>query len=404
MKTKVAEICAEALQEIKPTKQETERVLQEVKQFLNKVNSRLKKAKAVLGGSFAKGTWLSGDYDVDIFVRYEQKDEIGKRLGETLKPFNPEVLHGSRDYYQIKNSVHYELIPVLKIQKHSQAENVTDMSYFHVQYIKKQPQKIKDDIRLFKQFCKAQRVYGAESYIRGFSGHVVDLLVAYYKGFLPLLKAISKWKPKVVIDMKNHHKGKALLQLNKSKTQGPVVFVDPVQPDRNAAAAVGEESFNTLQEAAKAFLKKPSKKFFEKEEFNYEKLKKKGHLFIVEGHPVEGTTDVQGTKLLKVHEAIQRALEDYGIKQADWNFDTHEQKAEMHYVLEQKELPKEYEFQGPPLEMEEAAKQFKKANKKTYTGKGHIWAKKKRETTKARNAIQKALKENKHRIRRPKIK
>ncbi len=50
------------------------------------------------GGSFAKGTWLSKDADVDIFVRFkkstseEKFEKISKKIGfDSLKKFSPYV-------------------------------------------------------------------------------------------------------------------------------------------------------------------------------------------------------------------------------------------------------------------------------------------------------------------------
>jgi len=397
------ELLAEVLQSIKPKPEEKKKVMAEVQKFVRQLNKILgRKAKAVLGGSFAKDTWLTGDYDVDIFVRWnlKYKDEnIGKLLGNLIKKFKPEVMHGSRDYYQLKNMVHYEIIPVLAIKKASEARNVTDFSYFHVQFVAKQSKKLKDDIMLFKQFCKAQRVYGAESYIKGFSGHMVDLLVIHYKGFRPLLRAITKWKPKVIVDMKKVHKGKALLIMNKSKTQGPLVFVDPVQPERNAAAAVSQESFDELKKAAQKFLKKPSKKFFEAQPFDYEKLAKKGHLIKIKAKAVKGMTDVSGAKLMKVHEHILKKLEDFEIKDTNWIWSTHTGNAEFYYVVKNKKLPSTYDFRGPSVKIKIAVKGFKKAHKKTFTRKGYVWTKRKRDAITPEAVIKTVLKEEKKRIK-----
>ena len=253
-------IIQNALAEITPGKAE-EACMKEVKQFLAELRQQLRKnrinAKPFLGGSFAKNTWLKGDYDVDIFVafaRMHKNQNMSDLLASALKKWKPARLHGSRDYFQIRKSINYEIIPVLAIKKPSRARNVTDFSIKHVAWVNSKTKKLKNDIRLLKKFCKAQRVYGAESYIRGFSGHVVDILVIYYGGFLKLLRKARAWTPKTVIDYNNSYKGKALLIMNESKTEGPLVLVDPVQPERNAAAALSQENYDKFVKAAKAFL------------------------------------------------------------------------------------------------------------------------------------------------------
>ena len=97
------------------------------------------------------------------------------------------IIHGSRDYFQINESKDFviELIPVIKATDPKKAENITDLSYSHVKYINKKikNQKILDEIKIAKAFCYATKTYGAESYINGFSGYSLELLIYHYKSF-----------------------------------------------------------------------------------------------------------------------------------------------------------------------------------------------------------------------------
>jgi len=52
--------------------------------------------------------------------------------------------------------------------------------------------KILDEIRIAKAFCYANNCYGAESYISGFSGYALELLVYHYKSFLKFIKSMVK--------------------------------------------------------------------------------------------------------------------------------------------------------------------------------------------------------------------
>lgn len=234
----------EVIAKIKPPKGLFEKEINEV---VSAINSDLKKSKikaeAVVGGSFAKDTHLIGDHDCDIFVRFDYKKyketDLSELLEKILKQFKAERVHGSRDYFQFRKSLNYEVVPVLKINKASEAVNVTDASPLHVAWIRKY--KKSDEIRLAKAFCKAYKIYGAESYIKGFSGHVLDILTVYYGDFIKLLKASQKWKDKTVIDIMKYHDD-ALFELNSSKLQSPLIVVDPIQKDRNAAAALSYEA------------------------------------------------------------------------------------------------------------------------------------------------------------------
>lgn len=385
------------LEEITPDSSTKKEVLAEVNSFVEKLNASLKKkgikAKAVLGGSYAKDSWLKGDYDVDMFVlfdlAYKDKD-LSKLLARALAPWKPDRVHGSRDYFQIKNTVNYEIIPVLNIKKASDAQNVTDFSPLHVKWVQKEGKKYKDDIRLFKRFCKANKVYGAESYIRGISGHVADILVIHYKGFLPLLRAITKWKPKVVIDTKKAYKKNPLLILNTSKTEGPLLVIDPVQPDRNAAAAFTEEKLGDLIKAASAFVKAPSKKHFVDTSIEDTLAKKKKPLLVVHSTALKGKQDVSGAKLLKVFTFLKQQLADFGLKDAGWEWDG-SSPATMWFALKKDTLPKQEVMRGPPKSMENHAKRFKKAHKKTIVKGKYLYATITRKQTKAETVLQSAL-------------
>ena len=68
---------------------------------------------------------------------------------------------------------------------------------------------ILDEIKIAKAFCYANNCYGAESYVQGFSGYALELLVYYYGGFINFLRAVSKEKAnnkeKIVIDIEKNY-------------------------------------------------------------------------------------------------------------------------------------------------------------------------------------------------------
>jgi tRNA nucleotidyltransferase (CCA-adding enzyme) len=203
---------------------------------------------------------------------------------------------------------------------------------------------------------------------------VLDILVTYYKGFIPLLKAAKGWKPKVVLDYNNIYKGKALMMLNKSKTEGPLILVDPVQPGRNAAAALTQENLDKFMKAAKEFLKKPSESFFIEKELDFNALKKKGHLIKIQVKTLDDKEDVAGTKFVRAFEHVRDQLKDFQIKNAGWLWDKKENGI-WWFVFGKKQLPAVCDWQGPPVKLTEAVKKFKKIYKRTFTKSGRVWAK-----------------------------
>src|SRR3989344_1479453 len=69
-------------EEIRPDEKKVKR---HVNDTLKKLNSALKKsrvkAKAITGGSIAKGTFLRGDHDCDVFVRFNYKKYKDEKEG-----------------------------------------------------------------------------------------------------------------------------------------------------------------------------------------------------------------------------------------------------------------------------------------------------------------------------------
>ncbi len=387
-------------EEIRPDKE----VFKEVDEVVGRINKLLRKArlkaKCIKGGSIAKGTFLKDDYDVDLFVifdySYKGKD-ISKLLGKAIKNLRIKKVHGSRDYYQLYNKLIFEIVPVLKVKDYKKIENVTDMSPLHVNFVNKNAnKKIKDDIRLAKAFCKAQGIYGAESYIRGFSGHILDILVIHYKGFINLLRKASRWKDKEIIDIKKYHKD-VLFELNKSKTQGPLVIVDPIQPDRNAAAALNKENYDIFRKKAKEFLKRPSESFFIKKKIDETELKKiagKDYLIILEIKAKKGKEDVVGSKLKKALDYLLKGLgnNDFNILYKDWEWDK-KLKAKFYFIIKKERLSKEILHPGPPISKKEHLDLFRKLYKRTITKNRRVYAKVKRKYLEPKKLLKDLIKE-----------
>ena len=376
------------LQIIKPGKEECAKFNSITASFLKKL--KFEGADIILGGSGAKDTWLSGNHDVDIFVRFnyekyshlshELADLLEKILKQTFPKKEIKKLHGSRDYFQlVYKNLNFEVVPILEIKHAKEAMNITDISPLHSVWINKNAKGIKDEIRLAKQFCRANKLYGAESYLSGFSGYILEILVTHYGSFEKLLKASQKWKLKEVLDPEKHYKNKEMVMfhLNNSKLLSPLIIVDPVDKDRNAAAALSKDKFLQFKNLAKLYLKEPMIEFFEPKEIVYKELKigkGRNYLVFLDIETLSGKEDVIGVKLLKVFNFLSKELSRFKIKDADWDWD-HESKAKFYFILRKKKLS-EYEIRkGPPLNLKDYAKDFKKKNKDTYVEKDCLMAK-----------------------------
>lgn len=349
------------LGKIRPSKKEQDKVEEIIRDISKKINSNIEKqkiaAKLIVGGSVAKGTWLPGVSDIDLFLQFCRKYKNISDLTEGLiKDFKSERVKGSRDYFIITyKGFEVEIVPVLEINDLKKVDNITDISPLHVKWIRnkiKENKDLDDEIKITKLFLKAQKCYGAETYIKGFSGHVTDILIYYCKSFDRFIKEASKWKPKVFIDAEKHYKDKneAMSKMNESKLYGPMIVVDPIQPERNAAAALSDEKFEVLIKASKAYTKKPELSFFEEKRITLNDLKKKKNIFVLEASPKKKRKDAAGAELLKRFETVKRKLKENDFKISDSGWQWYPKEKAMYWVcFMDKNLSKTKRHDGPPL-------------------------------------------------------
>lgn len=383
-------ILKEVLERVTPPEKDMKMIEDSLKDFVAKVGKRILSlkidAEIFVGGSFAKNTLIKKDeYDLDVFLRFGKKyEDISKITEKILKGVvNFSVIHGSRDYFRIKIGGNFfiELIPVAKVKNVKESENITDLSYSHVNYVKKKikSKKLLDEIRIAKAFCYANKCYGAESYIRGFSGYALELLIYHYGSFLKFIREMVKVKDKLVIDIEKNYKNKreVLMDLNGSKLQSPIVLIDPTFKQRNALAALSDETFERFQDACKKFLANPSMSSFEIEKTDLDKiekdaLKKKFEFVLLEAKTDRQEGDIAGSKLLKFYNHLTYELNRFfDLKEKGFNYNG-KKSARYYFVVKKK---KEILVEGPSVKDVENVKAFKKVHNTYFTKKGKIYAK-----------------------------
>ncbi len=385
-------IFKEVLERCSPPEQELKIIKKNVDIFCKQLNEKIKKlkidAKIFVGGSFAKNTIIKKDkYDVDVFIRYNKKykneeiSKLTKKLLDGLREY--EVIHGSRDYFRIMYEENFfiELVPVKMASNSKEYENITDLSYLHVKYINKKikDKKILDEIKIAKAFCYANKCYGAESYIHGFSGYSLELLVYYYKSFEKFINAMSKIKgEKHIIDIEKQFKNKKdiLIDLNSSKLNSPVILIDPTYKQRNVLAALSEETFREFQKACAGFIKNPSIKSFERKNSDINKiressLKLKKEFVLVKSKTDKPKGDVAGSKLLKFYNYLHKEISKFFIIENKGFEYNNKQTAEYFFVAEKK---REVIYPGPYVDDEANCKKFKEEHKVIYEKNSRLYA------------------------------
>ncbi len=352
------------LDRLRPTKKEERGVKRLANQIIKKLD--IKGSRAELGGSGAKGTWLRGTSEIDVYVKFNPEIYGNKDISEILKKKlkkrfkNVVTLHGSRDYYQIRyQNLLFEIVPILDIKDVRDAQNITDVSPFHAKWVRRH--NLGDEIRLAKAFCRAQGCYGAESYIRGFSGYALEVLTIYYGSFDSLVRHAALWRSREFIDIEKH-----ATRLNKAKRMSPLILIDPVQPDRNVTASLSKEKYKLFVQAARKYLENPSEDSFVEKVFSPDDIKKRftGYsLVLFRLTPKQGKRDVTGAKLLKVYEYAKRLFEEeeFNVVASGWHWDRH---AYMWYAFEKGVLSGFRKHLGPRIEQKKHLQRFREKNRK----------------------------------------
>ena len=354
-------VLSEIKNQVTLSNEEQAKIKETVKEFKSKLEPVLKKSKIdaniFVGGSVGKSTNLPGLHDIDIFVRFKTDGELSEIIHDSLNSCFKKVtrLKGSRDYFKVKlNEFEIEVIPVLYITRPNQAKNITDHSPFHVNWSKRKSKNLVEDIKIAKQFFIGVGAYGAESWIGGFSGHVIEILTVNYGGFKKLIEGISKWGDETFVDVEKYYSnaGDAISSLDNAKLESPLLVIDPVDKERNAAAAVSKEKYEFLKEITTKFLKKPTLKSFEENLItasDIEKKVKKNKLFLFSAKPESHKHDAAGAKMLNHYKKIEKMFTEHNFEIIDSGFFWDKKNDGLiWFIMNPKELTKKHILKGPP--------------------------------------------------------
>jgi tRNA nucleotidyltransferase (CCA-adding enzyme) len=262
----LGETIFKAVKRCKPSCVEAKRLKTVAEQTLGLVKSynSPKITELVFGGSFAKGTWLKCDTDIDIFVKIagstslEEFEDLGKRIGlKSLAQYRPNIRYSNHPYVEaFVKGVRVNVVPCYDVEK-GKWKSAADRSPFHTQYIiDNMDQEKKDQVRVLKKFLKIFKIYGAEIATSGFSGYVTEVLILKFGSFRAVLEEISNVKSQQVISLQKLDQD--IIKMFDSR----VIIIDPVDPKRNLGAAISAESIGRFVLAARAFLAKPSLNYF----------------------------------------------------------------------------------------------------------------------------------------------
>jgi len=216
-----------------------------------------------LVGSTARGTWLSGDRDVDLFVRFPTElsraelERHGLAVGHAVVPDGHEEF---AEHPYVKGEVDgfdVDCVPCYAVESATEIRSAVDRTPFHTDYLEDRIEPLADDVRLAKAFLDGVGAYGSDLRTRGFSGFLTELLVLEYGGFRSLLEAAADWNPPVRLDPAGHAR---------ESFDDPLVVVDPTDPERNVAAVCSARNVARLVHYARDLLADPRVDVFEPDE------------------------------------------------------------------------------------------------------------------------------------------
>ncbi|MGM0448772.1 MAG: CCA tRNA nucleotidyltransferase [Methanobacteriota archaeon] len=221
-------------------------------------------ADVVQVGSTARGTWVAGDRDIDLFVRFDaaldraELEEYGLAVGHAVLPDGHEeyaehpYVKGSYEGFDV------DLVPCHDVEAAAELVSAVDRTPFHDAYLSARlDDDLAADVVVAKAFLKGIGAYGSDLRTEGFSGYLTELLVLELGGFVPLVESARSWHPPVEFDPEGHAE---------RTFEDPLVVVDPTDPTRNVAAVLSAANLARLQHYARALLAAPSEAFFEPEE------------------------------------------------------------------------------------------------------------------------------------------
>jgi tRNA nucleotidyltransferase (CCA-adding enzyme) len=324
----------------------------------------------IFGGSFAKGTWLKDEVDIDIFIKIDKSvnDKEFGRLGEevgwqSLKVFNPYIRYSDHPYVEaIINGIRVNVVPCYDVPK-GKWKSAADRSPFHTDYMKNNlDDEKRNQVRLFKMFLKSIGVYGADIATGGFSGYVAEIMILKYGSFEAVLHAMSTiGEEHNVISIEKSDE----YSLKNFKSQ--LIIIDPIDHKRNLGTAISAESIGKLVLAARSFLAKPSFDFFIKKEKkvvgNYKDLYP--NLVLVEFNYKKRSPDIIRGQLKRSLNAISRQLELANFRVVRRTCVTDEEKtAAFGFLLESVTLSAYTQKIGPNIFMKEETANFILKNQK----------------------------------------
>lgn len=349
---------------ITPAPDEQARMDEVVAQLLQAAQQALEAAgitgQPSVQGSVAKGTWLAGNTDIDLFLLLDPS-EPESQLKAATQAVGRAILENSQEKYAQHpyligtfQGYDVDLVPAYAVPEAGAHMSAVDRTPFHTRWVlANSDEALRSDIRRAKQWCKGTGIYGADTATGGFSGYLVEVLVIAHAG----LDGFLAW----LRDPMRVSVGPDAVEDDVS----PLVVVDPVDPARNCAAAIHADVLARATEAAHAFQDAPSERFYHpnppRDEPDARAQALEGLSWV--GLSMTPQTDRLDLVLPQFHRAartLHEAFERAGFPVHRHQVDVLDGDVHMQWLLDDVELPATFLRRGPAVAKQPNAQAFVK--------------------------------------------
>lgn len=422
------------LSEITPTEEEIkkqEAVISSLRESLDAKSRFPYLSIAPQGSTGKKQTQLRGASDIDLFVILSQEDysdTLSLKVKErqraidrlmdsiveewfipALKNLNPKYMQKTYSQHPYL-SLDYEgfdvdIVSCFYVHPDDLTEQgpitAVDRTIHHTEYIATHIGNHRDDVRVLKSFVRANHAYADQCAVgrMGFTGYSLELLVIHKLGVDSAIRAILDLD---TVSLDPFHRSEEELRKKASFRDDHIFIMDPTDPWRNVASSFDERSYNILRVKAKQLIESaeqqkdslvlnllrekpipitPVPEWFEKHSFVYEFQSDGSTHYTI----LRDKLYSLGLKVVAELRVEATGESRFGESLTELYFE--DSRYALGFLVEQPMITNTYERKGPPINLKDAASNFRAAHSEAYEREGYLWSHMSRKWTIARDLI-----------------